>query len=147
MTHQQLDFDIRVFVFETVMRVRNTEIGGTHYLTLEALTALLSEARSRFLYSRGIQEINAEYQGLMINNLQVSIVSRVRAREELLFEVGIEQLYEDSGEMAIQVTRMYDNSIVAKARLSFINYDYRSNKATAMNHLLKEALQPQPFEL
>lgn len=147
MTHQELVFDTRVFVFETVMRVRNTEVNSAQYLTLESLTALLAEARARFLYSKGIKEINAEYQGLIVDNLQLSVISSVRVREELLFEVGVEQIYDDRGQMAIKVTRMYDGSLVAKARLHFVNYDYRLSKATTINSLLKETLHPQPFEL
>ena len=40
LTDQELTFDAKVFVFETVMRVRNTEIDSGQYLTLEALTTL-----------------------------------------------------------------------------------------------------------
>lgn len=145
--HQDLTFDSRVFVFETVMRVRNTEIDSTQYVTLEALTAQLSEARARFLYSKGIKEMNAEYQGLLTDNLQLSVNGRVRAREELLFEVGVESLDDNGGQIAIKVTRMYDGSLVAQARMHFINYDYRLNRTVSMNELIKEALEPQPFEL
>lgn len=144
---QELTFNDGIFVFETVMRVRNTEIDVGQYLTLEALTALLAEARTRFLYSKGIKEVNSDHQGLMIDNLQLHIISRVRAREELLFEIGIEALTDDGGELAAKVTRMYDGSLVAKARQHFVNYDYRLNKITAINSTIKEALNPQPFVL
>lgn len=147
MTDQEVTFDDAVFVFETVMRVRNTEIDAGQHLTLEALTALLAEARAQFLYSKGIKDIDADYQGLIIDNLQLSFNSRVRAREELLFEVGLEQLTDEGGEMAIKITRMSDGSLVAKARQHFVNYDYRLNKVTTINSMLKEALNPQPFEL
>ncbi len=140
MIDQELTFDDGVFVFETVMRVRNTEIDVGQYLTLESLITLLSEARVRFLYSKGINEINSEYQGLIVSNLQLNVISRVRAREALLFEVGVEQISQKSGKMAIKVTRMYDGSLVAKARKGFIQYDYRSNKAISFNSEVKGAL-------
>ncbi|MEC7911096.1 MAG: hypothetical protein VYC46_05300, partial [Pseudomonadota bacterium] len=47
-------------VFETVMRVRHTEIDLGQHVTIESLTALLSEARLRFLHAKGIKEINLE---------------------------------------------------------------------------------------
>ena len=147
MIDRELEFDDRVFVFETVMRVRNTEIDVGQLLTLESLIALLAEARARFLYSKGIKEFNAEYQGLIVSNLQLNIISRVRAREELLFEVGIEHISDKDGEMAIKVTRMYDGSLVAKARKSFVQYDYRSNRSISFNNDVKEALNQSPFEL
>ncbi|MGM8886886.1 acyl-CoA thioesterase [Psychrobacter sp. 1U2] len=147
MIDRELEFDDRVFVFETVMRVRNTEIDVGQHLTLESLIALLAEARARFLYSKGIKEINAECQGLIVSNLQLNVISRVRAREELLFEVGIEHISDKDGEMAIKVTRMYDGSLVAKARKSFVQYDYRSNRSIVFNNDIKEALNQQAFEL
>lgn len=56
------NIEVAHFVFETVMRVRNTEIGLAQHLTVENLVALLTEARFRFLYSKSIKEVNAEYQ-------------------------------------------------------------------------------------
>ena len=147
MIDRELEFDDRVFVFETVMRVRNTEIDVGQHLTLESLISLLAEARARFLYSKGIKDINAECQGLIVSNLQLNIINRVRAREELLFEVGIEHISDKDGEMAIKVTRMYDGSLVAKARKSFVQYDYRSNRSISFNSDVKDALNQQPFEL
>lgn len=148
LTDQQLTFNSEVFVFETVMRVRNTEIDVGQHLTLESLTTLLTEARARFLYSKGIKEINADYQGLMIDGLQLHIVSRVRAREELLFEIGVEDLEETGGNIAMKITRMHDGSLVAKARQHFVNYDYRLKKVVAVNAMTKESLAPpQPFEI
>lgn len=45
------NIEVAHFVFETVMRVRNTEIGLGQHLTVENLVALITEARFRFLYS------------------------------------------------------------------------------------------------
>jgi len=144
---QTFDFDDGVFVFETVMRVRNTEIDASQYLTFEALTAQLAEARARFLFSKGIKEINTDFQGLMVDQLHLTLTSRVRAREELLFEVGVEALTDDGGTFAIKVTRMSNASLVATARQRFVNYDYRLNKPIALSTSVAEALNPQPFEL
>lgn len=147
LTDQGFDFDDGVFVFETVMRVRNTEIDASQYLTFEALTAQLAEARARFLFSKGIKEVNSDFQGLMIDQLTLEVSSRVRAREELLFEVGVERLDADGGLLAVKVTRMNDGSLVATARKHFVNYDYRSNKVVKLSRSVKEALNPEPFEL
>lgn len=147
LTDRELAFNSEVFVFETVMRVRSTEIDVGQYLTIEALTALLTEAKARFLYSKGIKEINADYQGLMIDYLQIHVESRVRVREELLFEIGVEHLTDNDGNLAIKITRMYDGSVVAKARQHFVNYDYRLKKVVALNTMTKESLAPQPFVL
>ena len=151
MSNQELNFDDGVFVFETVMRVRNTEIDMGQHLTLESLTGLLTEALQRFLYAKGIKEISADHQGLIINELQLSIFSCVRAREELLFEVGVEPLVEplidNGGNIVFKATRMHNGEIVAKARQHFVNYDFRLNKITTLDNTIKKALYPQLFEL
>lgn len=141
------EFDDSLFVFETVMRVRNTEIDAGQHLTLESLTALLAETRARFLYSKGIEGINADYQGLIVDDLKLSVFSLVRAREELLFEVGVSLLSNDGGDLTIKVTRMHDSSVVATAQQHFINYDYRLKKVTVLNHATKQALNQQLFEI
>ena len=147
MSKQELDFDNDIFVFETVMRVRHIELDMAQYLTLESLTALLCEARQRFFYSKGIKEIDADYHGLIIDELQLSIVSRIRAREELLFEVGVEPLYDNGGTIVIKITRMHNGETVAKARQHFINYDFRLNKSIALDKIMKEALYPHLYRI
>lgn len=143
---KEIDFEANLFVFETVMRVRSTETDVGQHLTLESLTALLCETWARFLYSRGIEDISADYKGLIIDDLKLSIYSVVRAREALLFEVGVSLLSNDGGNLTTKVTRMYDSSIVAIAQQHFINYDYRLKKSTTMNLATREALAPQLFE-
>lgn len=147
MPNQELVFADKIFVFETAIRVRSTEVDVGQYLTIEALTSLISEVRSRFFYAKGIQEITAEYQGLIVDDLTLTMYSRVRVREELLFEVGITDLTYEDGCLAIKVSRMFDGSVVAKATLHFVNFDYRLNHIIAMNAHTKEALDPTPFEL
>ncbi|MGO1281843.1 MULTISPECIES: thioesterase family protein [unclassified Psychrobacter] len=147
MSKKELHFDNDLFVFETVMRVRHTEIDTGHHLTLESLTALLNEARLRFLYSRGIKEVNSDYQGLIIDELQLSVNRLARFREELLFEIGIEPLYDNGGYIVIKVTRMQTGDTVATARLHFIGYDFQLNKTATLNNSIKEALYPHLFKI
>lgn len=135
------------FVFETVMRVRNTEIDISQHLTIESLVSILSEARARFFYSKGIKEINAEYQGLMISDITVDYVSRARAREELLVEVGTQNISEQGGNFTLKVSRMYDSSVVATAVMGFIMHDYRSNKTIALPQNIRQLLEIVPFDL
>lgn len=147
MSEMDSDFGDDGFVFETVMRVRNIEIGIGQHLTIESMVGLLSEARARFLYSKGIKEINAEYQGLILTDVATHIVSRARAREELLFEVGVQNLSEKGGDFIFKVSRMYDNSEVARAVMGFVAYDYRQSKQIPLTETMRSALDVKPFEL
>lgn len=139
-TDRELSFDDTVFVFETVMRVRTSEVGIGNYLSLECLAQLLCETRDRFLYAKGIQRIQADHQGLIVDDIQLTLVSMVRAREELLFEVGVQQLSNSGCYIDTKVTRLHDDSLVAKSRQHFVNYDYRLNKITTFNKSLQSAL-------
>lgn len=147
MARNEISFNDSVFVFETVMRVRNTEVDAGQHISVEAMTSLLTEAKAWFFYSKGIKTINADYQGLIVQDLALNFISRVRAREELLFEVGVDRLNEETGTMFIKVTRMYDGSLVAKSQIEFVNYDYRVNKVLPISGSVKEVLDQQPFEL
>lgn len=147
MSKKELDFDNNLFVFETLMRVRHTEIDTGQHLMLESLVALLTEARLRFLHSRGVQDINSDYQGLIIDELQLNISGRVRVREELLFEVGVEPRYDNGGNILIRVTRMHTGETVAKAKQHFINYDFRLNKVSTLDNSIKKALYPHLFRI
>lgn len=143
---RELAFNDQAFIFETVMRVRNTDVDAGQHLTLESLTILLSEARARFLYSKGIKTISAGYQGLIINDLKLTLISLVAVREPLLFEVGVELLSNDGGDLLIKVTRKDNGSTVAKARQHFVNYDYRLNKIIKLTSTVKKVLVQPSLE-
>ena len=145
MSSQSLVLDDRVFVFETLLHVRAIEVNIDQYLTLESLSALLVEAREQFLHFKGVKDISGAHQGLVVDKLQVHIISRARVREALLFEVGIEQVEDNGGSIAIRVVRMSDNSLIAKSRQHFVNYDYRLQKITTIDETLKQLLTPKPF--
>jgi len=146
-SEQALAFEDDLFVFETVMRVRHTEIDLGQHMAVESLAALLSEARLRFLQAKGIKDINAEQQGLIIDQLQLDIMSRIRVREELLFEVGVEPIYDNGGHIVIKVTRMHTGEIMAQSRQHFVNYDFSLNKVVKLDKTTKEALYPHLFRL
>jgi len=147
MSKQALGFTDGIFVFETVLRVRSTEVDASQYMTIEALTAILVEVRSRFFYAKGIKEIKGGHQGLVVDDLTLVMHRRVRVREDLLYEVGIVNVTYEAGCLAIKVSRMGDRSLVAQASLHFVNFDYRLNHIIAMNSSTKEALAPTPVVL
>ena len=138
--------DEKILIFETVMRVRSTETDCGQHMTMQALTANFIEAMKRFFYSRGIKDINTNYQGLVVNNINISSVSFARAREELLYEVGVNDVTSDGGHVIMKVSRMFDSSVVAKANIQFVNYDYHLNQVIALTQPLIDALDPKPMQ-
>lgn len=138
--------DEKILTFETVMRVRSTETDFGHHMTMQALTATFIEAMKRFFYSRGIEDINTSYQGLVVNNINISNISFARAREELLYEVGIRDLTKDGGNIIIKVSRMFDASVVANATIHFVNYDYHLHQVIALTQPLIDALDTKSMQ-
>lgn len=147
MTEMAIGVEDTVFVFETAMRVRNTEVGIGQQLTIEALVALLTEVRVRFLHAKGVTEVDANYHGLMITDVATRIYSRARVREGLLFEIGVKNLTDLDGEFIFKVTRLSDGSQVASAHMGFVGYDYRSSLEVPFSTTLYDALALQPLAL
>ncbi|MFL0427938.1 hypothetical protein ACH0AB_07035 [Moraxella sp. 179-F 1C4 NHS] len=76
---------------------------------------------------------------MVINHIETQILDRARAREELLFEVGVQHLTDLGGDFVFKVSRMFDGSLVA--------YDYRQSQEIALSATIKEALDVKPFEI
>lgn len=142
MSRIQLSFPENVYIFETVMRVRSTEIDIGQQLRSEALVAMFSEARARFLYAQGLKEIDSNYLGILITDLATQYQSRARAREELLFEVGVTDLNQYGGDIVIKVTRMYDQSPIALGKFGFVCFNYITNSVTKLTNEMKEIFTP-----
>lgn len=147
MSVQEIFVKEDAFVFETVMRVRSSEIHIGQYLSLASLTGILDEARSRFFYSKHVKEVDENYQGLVLVDLVVNFTARVRAREELLIEVGVPEIDENQATIQIKVSRMNDQSPVAKAIATAVNYDYRKNEVVAISPKIIQLLEQKPFEI
>lgn len=135
-----IDIEPNAFVFETLMRVRHNEIDSGQHLTIEALVNLFSESRARFLFARGIAPINEQSQGIIIIDMITNLLNRARVREELLFEVGVQNLHTNGGEFVFQVSTMNDRLLVANAIMSFVMYDFSQNKVVALPASLKQIL-------
>lgn len=135
------------FVFETVMRVRNTEVGVGQYLTIDSLTAILTEAKSRFFSSKGLEDINEESQGLIITNMAINFPEMVRPKEDLLIEVGVPKINKKQATMKFRVSHMQNMTIIAKACMTLVNFDFQKNKAVAMSAYMLEHLEQKPFAL
>ncbi len=133
------------FVFETVMRVRNTEVGVGQYLTLDSLTSILTEAKSRFFSSKGIEDMDEESQGLIITDIAINFLEMVRAKEDLLIEVGVPKINKKQAMMKFRVNHMHNMTIIAKASMTLVNFDFNKDKIVPMTAYMFEHLEQKPF--
>lgn len=137
----KLDFDDTQFDFETVLRVRSTEVDAGQYLTIDALVSMLSEVRARFWYAKGIT-LAAEHQKLRITEMCLNLLATVRIREELLFEVGVHSLHAQGGVLSVQASRMHDGSMVCLAQFDFVCFDHRLGATMDLSEDSAERLRP-----
>ncbi len=145
MSVQEVVVEESEFVFETVMRVRNTEVGVGQYLTIDSLTSILTEAKSRFFYSKGIEDMNEDSQGLIVTDVVINFPEMVSAKEELLIEVGVPKINKKQAIMKFRVNHMHNMTIIAKACMTLVNFDFNKDKVVPMSAYMLEHLEQKPF--
>ena len=132
MSRLHLDFPDDCFRFSTRMTVRSTEINAGCNLANDALVSLLSEARSRFLFAHGVDDTRTAGTAIIVTDLATVYRAEARARDELLFEVGVCDLNKYGGDIVFRVSRPADATQVALAKYGFVFFDYRSGKVASM---------------
>ncbi len=147
MSVQEVVVEESEFVFETVMRVRNTEVGVGQYLTIDALTSILTEAKSRFFSSKGIEDMDDNSQGLIITDMAINFPEMVKAKEDLLIEVGVPKINKKQAIMKFRVNHMHKMIIIAKACMTLVNFDFNKDKVVPMSAYMLEHLEQKPFAL
>lgn len=133
MARLQLELPEDGFHFSTRMNVRSTDINAGQHLGNDALISMLSEARSRFLHAQGIDDAgNGEGLGIIITDLATLYKAEARARDALLFEVGVMDFNRYGGDIIYRVSRPADGRLVALAKNGFVFFDYRAGRVAAM---------------
>ena len=134
MARLHLEFPDELFCYATHMSVRNSDINAGCHLANDALVALLSEARSRFLFAHGVDDTRTGGAGpaIIVTDLATVYRAEARARDELLFEVGVCDLNRYGGDIVFRVSRPADATLVALAKYGFVFFDYRAGKVAPM---------------
>ncbi|GAB3381176.1 thioesterase family protein [Azotobacter armeniacus] len=130
MTRLHLEFPEHAFLYRTEMSVRSSDINGARHLGNDALVSMLSEARSRFLFTHGIDDSGAETTGpgIIVTDLATLYKAEAQARNRLLFEVGLADFNRYGGDIVFRVSRPADGTLVALAKYGFVFFDYRAGK-------------------
>ncbi|WP_345544375.1 thioesterase family protein, partial [Streptomyces chitinivorans] len=89
MARIKLSFPNDVFIYETQMPVRITDINGANHLGNDALISMLSEARAQFMVKYGVEETGNKDIGIIVTDLATMYQSESFFPEMLRFEVGL----------------------------------------------------------
>ncbi len=140
MARLKLEFPEELFIYETKLTVRVTDINGANHLGNDSMISMISEARARFLFDFGISEgVGADGTGIIVTDLATTYRAEAHARDRLLFEVGVMDFNRYGGDIIFRITRPADATLVAMAKSGFVFFDYRQRKVVPMPEAMKAA--------
>lgn len=129
MARIKLTYPDDVFDFSTTLTVRFDDINIGNHLANERLVALLGEARSQFLASRGLTDTGGSDQpGSIVADLAVSFRAEARLRDVLRIEVGVVEPNRYGGDLVYRVTRPLDRTVIAVAKTGIVFFDYAAGR-------------------
>lgn len=123
MARLTLDFPPELFIYSTTLTVRVTDINGAKHLGNDSMISMISEARARFLFDKGITDT-----GIIVTDLATTYKAEAHARDRLVFEVGVMDFNKYGGDIIFRITRPADGTLVAMAKSGFVFFDYKQSK-------------------
>jgi acyl-CoA thioesterase FadM len=129
-----LDIPSDQLFYKTHQTVRSTDINSSGHLGNQAMIAMISEARTRFMFYYGIREgaDNEKGVGTMVTDLATVYKAEAFVRDRLLFEIGLMDLNKYGGDIVFRITRPETETIIAFAKCGFVFYNYRDRHIEPM---------------
>lgn len=132
MARIKLDFPEHVFVYATTLTVRVTDINAGNHLGNDSMISMISEARARFLFHLGIEEIDSNQVGIIVTDLATVYKNEARARDKLVFELGLMDFNPYGCDIVFRITRESDQAPIAMAKQGFVFFNYQQQKVSAI---------------
>src|SRR5580698_4934420 len=128
----QLQFPEDQFYYSTHLTVRVTDINGANHLANDSMISMISEARARFLFDAGIEDMKDAHTSIIVTDLATTYRAEAYARDQLCFEVGIMDFNKYGGDIIFRITRPVDGALVAMAKSGFVFFNYDTKKVVPM---------------
>ena len=128
MARLKLEFPDHCFVFDTTLTVRITDINAGNHLANDSMISMISEARARFLYFFGVEEITEDKTGIIVTDLATMYKSEAHARDQLRFEVGVMDFNRYGCDIVFRISRPADGRLIALAKSGFVFFNYAQSK-------------------
>ena len=93
---------------------------------------MISEARARFLYQFGIEEVSEKGVGIIVTDLATTYLREAFSRDALVFEVGLMDLNKYGGDIIFRISKAGNGEQVALAKSGFVFYHFESSKVRPM---------------
>jgi acyl-CoA thioesterase FadM len=116
------------FYFTTTLTVRFTDLNVGSHVGNDQMIALLSEARSRFLYHFEIEDWQEEGLNLLVTDLMATYKKSAFGHDILQFDVGIMDFNKYGGDIIFRVTRPATEDLIVLAKTGFVLIDTVTSK-------------------
>ncbi|PLZ03741.1 thioesterase [Burkholderia sp. WAC0059] len=132
MARIQLQFPDNQYYYATRMTVRVTDINAANHLANDSMISMISEARGRFMFDAGIEDLREDGTGIIVTDLATTYRAEAHARDVLLFEVGVMDFNRYGGDIIFRITRPADGRLIAMAKSGFVFFNYRTHQVVPM---------------
>lgn len=123
---------VDVFLFETELTVRTTDLNFGNHVGNDAFVSLMQEARTRFFMSLGYSDLDVEGKGTIITDLAVVYKSQSYYGERLKFELGAGDFNKYGCDIFYRATNAGNQKLVLEAKNGIVFFDYEKNKVSAI---------------
>jgi len=96
------------------------------------MISMISEARARFLFDAGIEDMKEEHTSIIVTDLATTYRAEADARDQLCFEVGIMDFNKYGSDIIFRITRPADGVLIAMATPGFVFFNYDTKKVVPM---------------
>ena len=132
MARIQLQFPDDQFYYSTHLTVRVTDINGANHLANDSMISMISEARARFLFDAGIEDMKEMRTSIIVTDLATTYRAEAYARDQLCFDVGMMDFNKYGGDIIFRITRPADGALIAMAKSGFVFFNYDTKKVVPM---------------
>ena len=116
------------FYFTTTLTVRFTDLNVGSHVGNDQMIALLSEARSRFLYHFGIEDWGDQGLNILVTDLMATYKQSAYGHDILQFDVGVMDFNKYGGDIIFRVTQPATQDLIVLAKTGFVLIDVATSK-------------------
>jgi acyl-CoA thioesterase FadM len=126
-------------IFDTTIQVRITDLNYGGHMGNDALLSMVHEARVQFFKSIGASELNFFDVSVIMSDVMVQYKSEGFAGDELIFEIGVDDIAERSFDIWYHVFKMLneEKKEVAIVKTGMMCFDYATRKTANVPNQFK----------
>jgi acyl-CoA thioester hydrolase len=126
--------------FRTTLSVRVSDLNYGGHLGNDAILGMIQEARIQLLNQFTYTETNLDGVSLIMTDVHINYLGEAFLGDNLEFRLGTSDVKDRSFDMLIEIHRLADAKIIAKARTSFTAFDYTKHSKSRFSEAVQKKL-------